>query len=193
MSEFPTQKYAKGQTIFTEDAPATVAYILEQGRVEITATRNDNRISLAILEPGAIFGEMALVLSDQKRTAAAIALDDCEVTVIEKSTLYKHLLKASPVVRRLISDLIDRLDKTTSMLVESDDLTSSITQFLRLMAKYGISEVDYYESVKVFSQSFRVEPALVAQTLEQLAKHKSLEFSVQADGQKAIRIPSNLE
>ncbi|HEX3048654.1 MAG TPA: cyclic nucleotide-binding domain-containing protein [Bacillota bacterium] len=187
MSEFPTQKYSKGETIFEENTAATVAYILEEGSVEISATRSGHRLSLAILEPGAIFGEMALVLSDQKRTATATALEDCEVTVIEKSMLYKYLLKASPVIRRLISDLIDRLDKTTSMLVETDDLSNSFTPFLRLLAKYGVSEIDYYEAVKTYSQGFGIESALVVDTLEQLAKCNFLEFSIQPDGQKVIR------
>jgi hypothetical protein len=136
---------------------------------------------------------LALALRPPDETAAtATALEDCEVTIIEKSMLYKYLLKSSPVIRRLISDLIDRLDKTTSMLIETDDLSNSFTPLLRLLAKHGASEIDYYEAVKAFSQCFGIEPALVVDTLEQLAKFNSLEFSVRPDGQKVIRVSSNI-
>lgn len=187
MNDFPKQGFAKDDIIFEESATATVAYILDQGSVEISAIRKDHKIILAVLKPGAIFGEMALVLSDQKRTATAKALEDTEVTVINKSTFYKYLMNASPVIRILVSDLIDRLCKTTAMLVETDDLAISICQMFRLLSQHQVPELDYDGTVNVFARCFRISPAVIEDKLEQLAKSDLLEFTLTPEGKKAIK------
>jgi CRP-like cAMP-binding protein len=187
MSDFPSQGFAKGDIIFEEGTAATVAYILDRGSIEISAIRKGHKIILAVLKPGAIFGEMALVLSDQKRTATAMTLEDTDVTVINKSTFYKYLMNASPVIRTLISDLIDRLVKTTAMLVETDDLSISICQMFRLLTQHQVPELDYEGTVNVFARCFRINPAIIEDKLEQLAKSDLLEFTVTPEGKKAIK------
>jgi CRP-like cAMP-binding protein len=187
MTDFPSQGFSKGDVIFEEGAAADVAYILDRGSIEISALRKGHKIILAVLKPGAIFGEMALVLSDQKRTATAKALEDSEVTVINKSTFYKYLMNSSPVIRTLVSDLVDRLYKTTAMLVETDDLSVSICQMFRLLTQHQVPELDYEGTVNVFSRCFRINPDIIQDKLEQLAKSDLLEFTVTADGKKAIK------
>ena len=187
MADFPSQVYTKGDAIFEEGAVATVAYLIEQGSIEISTTRKGHKIILAVLKPGSIFGEMALVLSEQKRTASAKALEDSEVVVIDKGTFYKYLMKASPVIRTLVGDLIDRLYKTTAKLVESDDLTISICQMLRLLTQHQVAELDYDGAVKVFSRCFRIDPMIIEDKLEQLANSDFLEFGSTPDGKKVIK------
>ena len=66
------RKLAKGAVIFNKGDQAEALYFLSQGRVlfkEIDVT----------IEPGAIFGEIALFLDDRARTASAICLDACEL------------------------------------------------------------------------------------------------------------------
>lgn len=187
MNDFPSQAFAKGEVIFEEGTAANVAYILDKGSIEISAIRKGHKITLAVLKPGAIFGEMALVLSDQKRTATAKALEDSEATVINKNTFYKYLMNSSPVIRTLVSDLVDRLYKTTSMLVETDDLSISICQMFRLLTQHQVPELDYEGTVQVFSRCFRISPAVIEDKLEQLAKSDLLEFTHTPDGKKAIK------
>jgi CRP/FNR family cyclic AMP-dependent transcriptional regulator len=55
--------------VFTRGDPATDAYILIEGKIEIVEHG-------VILEPGAIFGEMALFTRTGKRTATAKCLTD---------------------------------------------------------------------------------------------------------------------
>lgn len=187
MNDFPSQTFAKGDVIFEEGTVANVAYILDKGSIEISAIRKGHKIILDVLKPGAIFGEMALVLSDQKRTATATALENSEATVINKNTFYKYLMNSSPVIRTLVSDLIDRLYKTTSMLVETDDLSISICQMFRLLIQNQVPELDYEGTVTVFARCFRINPAVIEDKLEQLAKSDLLEFTRTPDGKKAIK------
>ena len=187
MNDFPSQAFAKGEMIFEEGTAANVAYILDKGSIEISAVRKGHKIILAVLKPGAIFGEMALVLSDQKRTATAMAMEDSEATVINKNTFYKYLMNSSPVIRTLVSDLVDRLYKTTSMLVETDDLSINICQMFRLLTQHQVPELDYEGAVNVFARCFRINPAVIEDKLEQLAKSDLLEFTQTPEGKKAIK------
>ena len=52
----------KGKYIFFPDDPSKVVFLLKMGKVKIGSYSNDGKeIIKAILEPGEIFGEMAIV------------------------------------------------------------------------------------------------------------------------------------
>jgi CRP-like cAMP-binding protein len=68
-----------GKVVFEEGQPGSEMYILTSGRVELRA---DGTL-LETLEPGGIFGEMALV-DDEPRSASAIAVIDSELVPIDE-------------------------------------------------------------------------------------------------------------
>ncbi len=193
MADFPHVKYSKGDTIFEKGEPATVAYILTQGSIEISITQKEHKMVLAVLKPGAIFGEMALILSEQKRTASAVVLEDCEVIVIDKNTFYTNLMEGSVVIRTLISDLIDRLYKTTSMLVEADDLSMSLAKILGLMTQHELLLLDYNNTVKTFADSFQVNQSIIQEKLVQMARDKWIEFTTMPSGNIGIKVNPSIE
>ena len=47
--------------IFSEHEPGEDLYIIQQGKVKITKIINNQEVLLAVLQPGDIFGEMALL------------------------------------------------------------------------------------------------------------------------------------
>ncbi len=192
MADFPTRNYSKDDVIFEEGSVATVAYILKRGSVEIFVTRKGNKTVLAVLKPGAIFGEMALVLENRQRTATARVLEDSEVIVIFKNSFYEYLNETSIVIRTLISELIDRLYKTTARLVESDELSLGICQMLRLLNLHQVSLLDYGEVVRAFSRCFKADPAVIEEKLEQLARTNLLEFETMPSGKKGIKVKHNI-
>ena len=62
-----TRIYEDGSVIFLEGESGDRAYVVEEGEVEIWCHRDNERVLLQELKPGAIFGEMSeLVLSSQK-------------------------------------------------------------------------------------------------------------------------------
>ncbi len=73
------ERYAAGVTIFEEGDPGRYMYVVMAGQVEIVADgRRINTIGY-----GEIFGEMALI-DDSPRMAAAVALTDCELAVVDE-------------------------------------------------------------------------------------------------------------
>jgi CRP-like cAMP-binding protein len=83
--------YRYNEMIFEEGAPGDAFYVLLQGNVRISKRiAGVGEEALAILEPGACFGEMALIDSFP-RSADARAHTDCVVGVIAKDDLQQLL------------------------------------------------------------------------------------------------------
>ena len=68
--------YQKSDIIFEEGSTGSEMFLIHSGKVALLAKQNKaEAVTLAILNPGDFFGEMALV-DDQVRNASAVAADD---------------------------------------------------------------------------------------------------------------------
>jgi CRP-like cAMP-binding protein len=75
--------------------------------------------TLTLVGPGEIFGELALVRPERRRTATVIALDHVETLVITRME-FDTIRSSYPTVNRLLIDLLaDRVDRLTRHLVEA--------------------------------------------------------------------------
>ncbi len=122
MSGFQVRKYSQNETICKEGATGTAAYILRKGRVEVSVDVEGNKKVLTILEPVTVFGEMALLLKDHKRTATAIALEYSEIVEIEKKYFDEYIGESPPVIATALKALVERLLDTTSRLKKHEEL-----------------------------------------------------------------------
>lgn len=104
--------FSAGTPIFREGEPGDCAYVIERGRVEITALRSGRPVRLAVLGERELFGEMALV-DDQVRSATATALVETEVVQVSRERVKAELQRADPLLRLLLRVTLDRL-RTTS-------------------------------------------------------------------------------
>jgi CRP-like cAMP-binding protein/small-conductance mechanosensitive channel len=79
--------FASGEVILRQGDPGDSAYIVKSGRVRILLS-NDSGLSeqVACLAPGDFFGEMSL-LTGERRTATAIALDQSDCYRLDKPEL----------------------------------------------------------------------------------------------------------
>jgi len=79
------QQFKFGQTIFKEDEPGNRLYIISEGEVRISRdVPGSGEEALAVLKPGACFGEMA-VFDRSTRSTDAIANTDCALVTIARS------------------------------------------------------------------------------------------------------------
>ncbi|MDR1956845.1 MAG: cyclic nucleotide-binding domain-containing protein [Treponema sp.] len=100
--------YTKDTILFAEGEPGDELFIIENGSVKITKVANNNEIILAVLKPGDIFGEMAL-LESKPRSANAIAYEDCTVMPINWEN-FQSMAKTQPqIIIRLTQLLAERL------------------------------------------------------------------------------------
>ena len=89
---------AAGTEIFHEGDESDGMYLVERGRVALWLARDGERLTLADVTDGNIFGEMSL-LDGRPRTANATAVEDCLVVRVPKSTFELKMALSDPFVR----------------------------------------------------------------------------------------------
>jgi len=104
VSRMHLRSYAKGESIFSMGNPGAGAVLLLSGEISIMA----DQVELAHLHDGDLFGEVALV-TDQPRTAEAVASTDCEILVFLRSDLKDWMESRPKQASRLLINLAEML------------------------------------------------------------------------------------
>jgi diguanylate cyclase len=112
------REYKAGEVIFRQGDPGISAFIIESGRVSININKNGEEIPLTVLGEGEIFGEMAII-DRLPRSATAVALDQCRLTIVSQEVLVERIQAADPVVRLLLSMFIRRTREMHKNLVKT--------------------------------------------------------------------------
>ncbi|MEO8876520.1 MAG: protein kinase [Polyangiaceae bacterium] len=86
----PRKFFAAGQIIFNEGDKGDAAYMIVAGRCRAFRTVDGKEETLAVMEPGDAFGEMALILYEP-RAASVIAEDPVTVLVLDQTTMNEGL------------------------------------------------------------------------------------------------------
>ncbi len=111
--------FKKADRIYSAGDPGTEMYIVQSGSVEIFQEAGGKRVSLAIMEKGDFFGEMALIES-APHSSSAEALADCEVIEIN-STLFDKMIKGNiEIAVRMLRKLSIRLRDATRRIEQME-------------------------------------------------------------------------
>ncbi len=78
-----TIQFQPGEVVFEENSQSDCAYLVEQGKFEVTRICNGHKKIIGILKEKEIFGEMGLI-DGQPRSATVTALEKSKVSVISK-------------------------------------------------------------------------------------------------------------
>lgn len=99
-----TQNRKKGEKVINLGDPSNgCAYYIKSGHVKVIRGGNE----IALLGPGAFFGEIALI-TDEPRTATIETIDDVELQVFLKDD-FLALLKRSPHNKELKEEILRRM------------------------------------------------------------------------------------
>lgn len=101
------QRFRPGEIIFCEYEPGDCAYIIKEGRVQINQIHDGKERLLAVLGPGEIFGEMA-VIAAAPRSATAIAQDTVLLYRVDKANLGPVLAQNPAVAQKLLKFITQR-------------------------------------------------------------------------------------
>ena len=102
-SEAESHIYAPGETIIRAGDEGSSMFVVHRGRVEVQVSDNGQPHTVATLQEGDFFGEMAL-FTGEPRTANVIAAEETEVLEIGHKAI-KHLFDIDP-------DLVESLSHT---------------------------------------------------------------------------------
>jgi len=108
----------KGQLLYSQEDRAEVLFLLKRGRVQLyRLTPSGKRLDLAVIEPGAFFGEMPLVGESLRHTFAE-AVEDSLICVMSRSDIERLMRERSEVALRMIEVLSRRLALCEARLEE---------------------------------------------------------------------------
>jgi CRP-like cAMP-binding protein len=112
------RKVKAGRAIFAKGDRGDALFAIRSGTIKITAPSGDGREAVFnVLTDGEIFGEIAL-LDGRARTADAVAVDDCDLLVIERRD-FLTLVETDPkIALKLIELLCARLRWTSEHFEE---------------------------------------------------------------------------
>lgn len=83
-----TKTFPPDSVIFTEHETGTHFYVIKHGKVKISKLKRKKETVLALLETGAVFGEMS-ILNDKPRDATATTEELSEILIINKNSIGK--------------------------------------------------------------------------------------------------------
>lgn len=178
--------FHKGQVIYKEGQSSNEAYIIKQGAVALYRISGNKRINLGILRPGQIFGEMG-VITEERRTASAEALEYTETIVLDQGLLHTLLLKSPRPVQIITTYLVERVRALNSRVAERPcaNTFASVCNVILLAWKAAakntpkseatqLSTADLSKTIKDILLITQVE---IDEILEKLAKVHVVEFS----------------
>ena len=121
------EQYRSNAMVFSEGEPGDKFYLIVEGAVRISRiVPGMGEEALAVLRPGAYFGEMSLI-DDETRSASAVGHEKCRLFVVNRKDLEDLLFVDRDLaydllwsfVRTLSGRLRDSNDKMTFMAVTS--------------------------------------------------------------------------
>ena len=126
------QRYSNGDIIVSEGIVSNNAYIIFEGKVNITKKVDKKSILINTLVKGEVFGEMGLI-SQSVRSASVVAVGNVTIGVIEREQFEAIVSKLPDDVRAIVKALVDRLRYTSDQLskigLELEKTRSIISSF----------------------------------------------------------------
>jgi len=114
----PARKVRRGELIYSQAEPVSALFILKAGRVRIFRVAEDGKaLTMAILGPGAVFGEM-LLIGQRMYDNYAEAIEDSVICQLDANQVAQHLL-ADPRIAVRVSQLLgDRVAALETRLMD---------------------------------------------------------------------------
>lgn len=121
-----------GTVIIKEGDEGDCAYLIQSGKVNVYTHVKDERVQIAMLGPGQIFGELALIFDDP-RTASVEAIEDCNLIVLSRQVLKQKLQKSDPTVQAIVEMLTKRMIGMSNSYLKEKDSVDDMVDALRGM------------------------------------------------------------
>lgn len=134
------RQYKDNDIIFSEHEPGEELHIIQRGKIKITKIVDNNEVLLAVLKPGDIFGEMA-ILENKPRNATAISYGDSELLAVSKGNFEIMVRKNPQLGTKLITLLSERIWKAYRQLANiliSDPLGRMFDMLLTVVEEHRV-------------------------------------------------------
>ncbi|MDC4203983.1 MAG: Crp/Fnr family transcriptional regulator [Candidatus Manganitrophus sp.] len=108
--------YRKNEVLFRTNDPGNTLFILRSGRVKVTLTdRHGREVILRVLQPGEIFGEMA-VLDGYPRSATVTALEKSYASTLDRDSFLRFIQSHPQWSLKMLATMSRRLRKANERI-----------------------------------------------------------------------------
>ena len=172
------KKIPAGTVLFHEGDKGEEMFIIQTGRVKISKRIRGVEKTLATLEKGEFFGEMA-ILNDKPRSASAETIEECEMLVIDRKTFDALIRGNVEIAVRFIKRLADRLRETNEQMeaLMIKDNTSRLVSILAKQMREQKKAGEYLISIDDLSGMAGLEAEQVRTILGKLASVRIVELT----------------
>ncbi|MCH6579926.1 MAG: cyclic nucleotide-binding domain-containing protein [Nitrospinae bacterium] len=126
------QRYANGDIIVSEGIVSNNAYIILEGKVNVTKKVDKKSILINSLSKGEVFGEMGMI-SQSTRSASVVAVGNVTIGVIDREQFEATVSQLPEDIQAIVNALVDRLRYTSDQLskigLELEKTRSIISSF----------------------------------------------------------------
>lgn len=169
MKGFQVRTFIKGQIIFREEEAGDTAYVLTEGKVEISSRVEGRKKVLAVLEPVNVLGEMVLVQEGKKRTATATCLEDCRLVAVTRDNFQHYLDQSPPFISALINVLVQRLRTATRLALRVPNLMQALVLNLNFLTRSGLKSIPLSDLCATMGCYLVQDPAEIEKKLGEMA------------------------
>jgi CRP-like cAMP-binding protein len=120
----------KDKVIFREGQDSTDAFVIESGKIGVFKSVEGKMVKLAVLEKGAMFGEMAAI-TGEKRTATMMAMEQSVVVRISRAMVQQKIGACDPFIKALINILINNLSRVTERYAVQNKMADKLLNDLK--------------------------------------------------------------
>ena len=146
LASLPVSTFEPGQTVLAAGSKTGQLFILREGHVEVI---RDGLQIATVSEPGAVFGELALIL-DKPHTADVRAIERSEFHIAKASSLLGEDVAALLYVSAILAR---RLDAANEVIVEikreleagkrPGTITKALEKLEELLSPSGVNTPDF--------------------------------------------------
>jgi CRP-like cAMP-binding protein len=144
LSETTRRRFKRGEVLFHDGDPGDTLHLIDKGHVAIrTTTPLGDVATFAVLGPGDVFGEQAVLREGDRRSATAVAVELAETRTLRRDQ-FERLRRAHPQIDRfLIEVLVAQVRQLNTHLQEALYVPAEarvLRRVLGLVASYTESD-----------------------------------------------------
>jgi CRP/FNR family transcriptional regulator, cyclic AMP receptor protein len=131
--------YRKGQTVYTQGAPADSVFYIQSGKVKVTVISEQGKEAVvALFGTGDFFGEGCLT-GQPLRLATVHAMADCVIVRIAKADITRVIHEEPAFAELFIAHLLSRNSRVEEDLVDQlfNSSEKRLARILLLLANFG--------------------------------------------------------
>ena len=111
------RRYQAGEVIVQENDLGETAYLIGQGQVEVSKQLDGQKVHLAYLGPGEIFGEMSMIY-EKPRSATVTAVTETVLSEIRRDDFFNSFQTDPKVALALLKVLFERLREADARILQ---------------------------------------------------------------------------